>query len=478
MKQTIFTILCCLVLQLGSNVWGASKDYHDWNLEVVFYNASKNYSEAEIATKVADWVQKAEQVYQRRPSLKIHYRIERLTSKGGRNLDQLIFDSDRDYNQFMEQNFDNVAVTKTEGWLVVLISDKACAGTKKDGTADCWGGKAFFPHFTVPFSSKRGISMVSDKGVTTLAHELGHMLSLKHTFEPYVGLNLQCNKEFKPKGNPEGFCNSCPPGKIIYDADGWPDLCNGLSNIMDYCGSTTGREEITTCQEQRAANQRLTYMTSDGKTDYFKLKGLKGEPICKEDSDCEDGRYCDTGTLSVGHNQCKVLKALDDSCTREGQCASGRCNAGKCKVADECQTDTDCGANAVCRKGPLGLGQNQCFALTTPTCPSGWQYETRNPLNKDQCLRTTTKTAKLECKLLITDNAKNWTGPHAQAGSDECRSSKGKQPKGVKCPSGFTHIISSGADSCSKQDTEDQTPSCPAGWNYKSRSGKDECEET
>jgi hypothetical protein len=218
-------------------------------------------------------------------------------------------------------------------------------------------------------------------------------------------------------------------------------------------------------------------MTNDGETNYFKLKGIAGTPVCEQDSDCDDGRYCDTGTLTVGHNQCLELKTLGEACMRGGQCASGRCNTGQCKIADQCQVDNDCGGNAVCKKGPLGLGQNQCFEVRSPTCPSGWQYETRNPLNKDRCARTSTQTAKLECKLLITDNEKNWTGPHAQAGEDECRSTKDKKPKGVKCPAGFTHNTKPGADSCTNEDTEYQTPACPARWDYKSQSGKDVCEE-
>jgi hypothetical protein len=288
---------------------------------------------------------------------------------------------------------------------------------------------------------------------------------------------LQCNKPYKPKGRPKGECNSCPEGNIVYDSDGYPSSCNARSNLMDYCTSNIGQEYLSPCQEERAANQRKTYMTSDGKTNYFKLKGLVGEAVCKDDDDCDDGRYCAKGVATLGRNQCKPLKALGESCTGAKQCASGRCNAGKCKEADECKNDNDCGPDAICKLGPLGMGQNTCIATASPSCRTGWTYEVRNPLNKDRCNRTTTRTASLKCKLLITDKAKNWTGPHAQRGADECRSTKGKKPKGVKCPAGYKHNIRSAADTCTKSETDHETPTCPPGWDYKSQNGKDICQD-
>ncbi len=180
-------------------------------------------------------------------------------------------------------------------------------------------------------------------------------------------------------------------------------------------------------------------------------------------------------------NRCYVpgSAAIGDACASDDQCAKGKCNGieGLSRGTCVCKTDSDCGLNGRCKLGPLGIGQNKCLATSQPTCPNGWTYETRNPLNKDRCNRTTTRTAQLQCKLLITDKAANWTGPHAQAGEDECRSTKGKSPKGVKCPGGYRHNIRAGADTCTKEETEHQTPSCPDGWDYKSQSGQDICQE-
>ena len=230
---------------------------------------------------------------------------------------------------------------------------------------------------------------------------------------------------------------------------------------------------------------------------------------CSEDSDCALGEWCDGG-VDLNKNQCRVKLADGSNCPLVGgghACQSGHCRfgtcytpksvamgkscftndqcaAGKCNNAVDgtpgtcvCKQDTDCGPNSVCKLGTLGVGVNQCIAATSPTCPSGWTYENRNPLNKDRCNRTKTLSTALSCKLLGTDIAKNWTGPHAQSGADECRSTKGKKPKGVKCPSGFNYTLRSGADTCTKTETEHETPVCPFGWDYKSQSGRDACED-
>jgi microsomal dipeptidase-like Zn-dependent dipeptidase len=111
-----------------------------------------------------------------------------------------------------------------------------------------------------------------------------------------------------------------------------------------------------------------------------------------------------------------------------------------------------------------------------PFCPDGFHYEVRNPLNRDRCVKTQVAEAPTECKLLITDKKKNWTGPHAVKGADECRSVKDKKPKGVKCPRGYDLNIEPGKDRCVKREEVHETPSCPAGKKLDSRSGRDSCE--
>jgi hypothetical protein len=368
--MTTTTIRCLLtaILLLAQMPFAmaAKKDYIVWHLNVHFINGSKNLSNASLETHAKDWVEIAERVYQKTPRLKIAYEIIKQSTKDGKDLSEMVFDSLMAYASYMDKNFDNVATTKTEGYLTVLITDKLCIGKYKTGANKgqykCWGGYANFPHWVNPFSKKRGITLVSTVDEYTFTHELGHVLGLKHTFEPYVGLNLQCNEEYTPKGKPEGLCNSCDPSKVIYDTNGDPDQCNGPSNIMDYCTSKTNDEFLNECQETRTANQRYDYMTDDGKTNYFELKGLAGEAVCTEDSDCEEGRYCDEGPAGVGRNQCKVLKPIGQACTRGGECASDRCAGLKCAEAHDCFNNDDCNTGEYCNLGVAGVGRNTCNA--------------------------------------------------------------------------------------------------------------------
>ena len=353
---------------LASPAPAAKQDFKVWNLEIQFINASKAVPEAEVKSKIGVWVATAERVYQRRPALKIHYSVVRQTTRDGTPLASLSFPSQAAYVSFMDQSFDNVAVTKTEGHLTVLIVDDLCIGTLPGSKKpDCSiGGISFFPHWTVPWSRKRGVVLWAGHASSyLLAHELGHTLSLKHTFEAYVGFNAQCNDDYRPKGKPEGKCNSCVHGHVLYDSSHDPDECNGPVNIMDYCTNAKNPDDefLNTCQEDRAAHQRYTYMTDDGKTNYFRLKGLTGEAICEQDGDCEDGRYCDKGVVAgIGRNQCQQVKALGASCTRGEECASARCSGLRCAEANECTQDQDCGAGRYCSKGLAGIGRNTCEA--------------------------------------------------------------------------------------------------------------------
>jgi hypothetical protein len=361
--QRILSII--IVTYSFAGIANASKDdFTQWKLNVQFVSGSKASTETQVQAKIQEWVRAAERVYLRKPALKITWTLVKQATKDGKDLSQMIFNSGAEYASFMDRNFDNVAVTKTSGHLIVLITDKLCIGSKKDASGNlvpkCWGGYGHFPHWVNPFSRKRGITILATKDQYTFAHELGHIFGLKHTFEPYVGFNLQCNDPYKPKGRPAGECNSCANGKILYDPNGDPSGCNGPTNIMDYCTSKTGNEFFNACQEERAANQRQIYMTDSGETNYFKLKGLAGEEICTKDEECEEGRYCGKG---LTHNQCLEREPLGHRCTRAGECDSGRCYLLKCAEADDCQVDDDCGSSKLyCNTGVAELGRNVCTA--------------------------------------------------------------------------------------------------------------------
>ena len=132
-KILLFRLVMALLLCGAEPALAAKEDHGEWHLNVRFVNGSNAVSETAIASRVADWVAKAEQIYLRRPRLEIDYEVVRQTSKAGQDLASMVFDSQGAYASFMDQNFDNVAVTRTEGHLVVLITDRLCIGSYKGG---------------------------------------------------------------------------------------------------------------------------------------------------------------------------------------------------------------------------------------------------------------------------------------------------------------------------------------------------------
>jgi hypothetical protein len=264
--------------------------------------------------------------------------------------------------------------SQTEGHVTILVGKTLCWNDLL-GKRQCWGGYSGFPHDVNPFGRKKGVWLSATADKYTLAHELGHVFSLKHTFEPYVGLNKPCNKGFANKNvfNPAiGHCNSCA-GKIAVrqrpDGSEYYVCEHGVSNVMDYCDSVIpqpdgtdqlGEVTLNVCQQERAANQRQQYLTADGKVNYEKLAGLRGEGQCTQDSECKSDEFCTAGVLDLARNVCKAKKSHGATCTNKRQCQSDRCAWGFCADADECQADSDCGRGNFC--GDPISGKRTCKA--------------------------------------------------------------------------------------------------------------------
>ena len=368
MTRIVFILLAALLPLQGF----ATGKFDTFDLNIRFVNGTKNTSNSDLERNlIIPWVEEAERQYSTKPSLKVSYTIDRQTMAGGRDLSDLNFDSRADFNKFMDENFDNYARTETDGHLTVLVGD-TLTWTDLLGKKQKWGGYSNFPHDVNPFDRKKGVWLSVTAPKFDLAHELGHVFSLKHTFEPYIGLNKQCNEGFGNKNifAPElGHCNSCE-GRIAKAP--WDDsayICEGgVSNIMDYCLSlmadasegftVIGTETLNVCQQERAADQRRQYMTDDGKVNYIKLAGLRGEGACESDADCHDNEYCTAGVLDLKRNVCKEKKSLGSSCTNHRQCASDRCNLAQCASPDECQADADCGSGNYC--GDPIAGRRAC----------------------------------------------------------------------------------------------------------------------
>ena len=107
---------------------------------------------------------------------------------------------------------------------------------------------------------------------------------------------------------------------------------------------------------------------------------------CNDAADCGSGRYCDTGTLSLGHNTCQSYKPNGDTCSNDKQCAppatcggappmrcivessigvgkacrkNAECTSGQCeKDVCVCSEDRHCDKGQSCKK-PIG-GANYC----------------------------------------------------------------------------------------------------------------------
>lgn len=172
----------------------------------------------------------------------------------------LEFTTHKKFHKWADQNFDNVVGDdKTDGFFEVLVVDSL--SVKKDSAA----AGAFLPqkvcgrkHGIViefpqdGFLTRRagGIQFLSE-GI--LAHEFGHVFSLRHTFEI-----ARCNQDYPIKG------------VRGHDTTRRSD---GTVNVMDYWypDPVTGFY-LNDCQEDKAARQRKRFMTTRGEVNYRALK--------------------------------------------------------------------------------------------------------------------------------------------------------------------------------------------------------------
>ena len=177
-------MLICLTMAFGldADVLAKKSKHNVWNVKIHFTVGVDNYSgdkKAKINNWIATQVKEAERLFSAKPKLKIKTKIIRKTKVGNRNLSSLHFEDVKEYVRFMDKYFDNVARTKTSGYLQVLIVDNICIGweiNESTGKREprCIGGRATFPHWVSPFNRKHGITInYPDDRDWLLAHELG-----------------------------------------------------------------------------------------------------------------------------------------------------------------------------------------------------------------------------------------------------------------------------------------------------------------
>lgn len=223
------------------------KTFDTFAMTMRFTVAVKSMADADVSAAIGRWCQRAEAFYDTKPALKIQRTITHNDKAADTTLD---FASQAELNKYMEREFDNIVGNrKTEGCMQVLVVDSIRVGGK-DGTV----ASSFYPQWMQPFRRKHGILISASAPDFVLAHELGHVFSLKHSFESYIGLTGNCNKDFvkEPGGSRKG----------------------STINLMDYMHKAGDTITLNSCQRDRAADQRRQWLTGEGLVNYRQLRGL------------------------------------------------------------------------------------------------------------------------------------------------------------------------------------------------------------
>ncbi|WP_437303393.1 membrane dipeptidase [Sorangium sp. So ce388] len=120
---------------------------------------------------------------------------------------------------------------------------------------------------------------------------------------------------------------------------------------------------------------------------------IPGRCVCNDDADCDDSRsYCAMKTPGVGgDNECVPDKGDHATCTRDGQCASGRCGgliagAGWCYTPGSKAIGQGCRVNEECPSNRCGDLTQTCLCRQDSHCGAnqfcGWGANEGECVNK------------------------------------------------------------------------------------------------
>jgi microsomal dipeptidase-like Zn-dependent dipeptidase len=194
------------------------------------------------------------------------------------------------------------------------------------------------------------------------------------------------------------------------------------------------------------------------------IPGNDGTPVaCKTNTDCEAGKYCDTGFATAGKNQCLSVKSICSACSADKQCGTGNECKGlvgfqkcmksnsalpmgaSCCMNDQCQSNqcddgqctcTDsihCESGKYCDTGFLTAGKNQCLSVK-PICSAcsadkqcGTGNECKGLVGFQKCIRAGALSSGASC--CMNDQCQS-----GQCEGDVCVcSSDSHCPSGKKC---------------------------------------------
>ncbi len=260
MIRILFLITCLHISSAFSRTWYLNVNF------IIGLDECRDLNSLECEP-VIDWLKEEirtlHQLYTLNPQIRIRPKFNFLEQINGRSLDILYFNAKHERDFFMRANFSNrYSESGKEGHLTILVVEDIYVGESRSG------GSSPLPVKPLKYKgSKRGIlvayrdySHCKYKSRGTLAHELGHFLGLRHTFDFDPPLN--CNSSY-PKG-PDGM------GGTFFD---------GSVNVLDY--RRTDPIEIcprklflNNCQKQHLQNYFTVLLDENGQVDYKRLSGI------------------------------------------------------------------------------------------------------------------------------------------------------------------------------------------------------------
>ncbi|MGK4003233.1 membrane dipeptidase [Sorangium sp. So ce1036] len=127
---------------------------------------------------------------------------------------------------------------------------------------------------------------------------------------------------------------------------------------------------------------RFNEECASGQCTAVACNAIPGRCVCNDDADCGGGYSCALRTPGVGgDNECVPARADHETCTRDGQCASGRCGGfiagtGWCYTPGSRSIGQGCRVNAECPSDRCGDLTRTCLCRYDEHCAAnqfcGW----------------------------------------------------------------------------------------------------------